>query len=260
MVQQYDPLRYLPTDEDLPSSDETPVDNELQNLIPNLLLIILATIWDDRQDWFFGVDMGIYYIPEPPYVPIIPDGFLSLGVERRKRGDQGRLSYLLWRENNIPPILVLEVISEAYNGEYDTKMTKYVQLGVLYYVVYNHNRRQRKNHEPFEVYRLDNDRYVKQSGEPFWMPEAGIAIGRGQGTYAAWEREWLYWFDEHGDRYPTPDEQAALAEQQAALAEQQAARAEQQAARAEQQAARERQLREELLAKLRDRGIDPDTL
>lgn len=112
MVQQYDPLRYLPTDEDLPSSDETPVDNELQNLIPNLLLLILATIWDDRQDWFFGVDMGVYDIPTPPYVPIIPDGFLSLGVERRKRGDQGHLSYLLWRENNIPPILVLETVSE----------------------------------------------------------------------------------------------------------------------------------------------------
>jgi Uma2 family endonuclease len=238
MVQQYDPLRYLPTDEDLPSSDETPVDNELQNLIPNLLLTILATIWGDRQDWFFGVDMGLYYISEPPYVPIIPDGFLSLGVERRTRGDQGRLSYVLWRENNIPPILVLETVSETYNGEYDTKMAKYIQLGVLYYVIYNHSR-QRPNHEPFEVYRLDNDRYVKQSGEPFWMPEVGLAIGRGQGTYAAWEREWLYWFDENGDRYPTPDEQAALAEQQAA---------------------HERQLREELLAKLRDRGIDPDTL
>jgi Uma2 family endonuclease len=238
MVQQYDPLRYLPTDEDLPSSDETPVDNELQNLIPNLLLTILATIWGDRQDWFFGVDMGIYYIPEPPYVPIIPDGFLSLGVERRTRGDQGRLSYVLWRENNIPPILALETVSETYNGEYDTKMAKYIQLGVLYYVIYNHSR-QRPNHEPFEVYRLDNDRYVKQSGEPFWMPEVGLAIGRGQGTYAAWEREWLYWFDENGDRYSTPDEQAALAEQQAA---------------------NERQLREELLAKLRDRGIDPNTL
>ncbi|MBW4693508.1 MAG: Uma2 family endonuclease [Lyngbya sp. HA4199-MV5] len=238
MVQQYDPLHYLPTDEDLPSSDDTPVDNELQNLIPNLLLTILATIWDDRQNWFFGVDMGIYYIPEPPYVPIIPDGFLSLGVERRKRGGRGRLSYVLWRENNVVPLLVLETVSETYNGEYDTKMAKYVELGALYYVIYNHSR-QRPNHEPFEVYRLEKDRYVKQSGEPFWMPEAGIAIGRGQGTYAAWEREWLYWFDENGNRYPTPDEQAAIAAQQAA---------------------HERQLREELLAKLRDRGIDPETL
>lgn len=55
-----------------------------------------------------------------------------------------------------------------------------------------------------------------------------------------------YWFDENGDRYSTPDERTALAEQAVTFAEQ--------------QAAQERQLREELLAKLRDRGIDPNTL
>ena len=44
MVQSQPPLR-LPTSEELPCSDETPVDNELQNLIPNLLLTSLAFIW-----------------------------------------------------------------------------------------------------------------------------------------------------------------------------------------------------------------------
>jgi hypothetical protein len=33
---KYDPLQ-LPSEEELPCSDDTPVDNELQNLIPNLL-------------------------------------------------------------------------------------------------------------------------------------------------------------------------------------------------------------------------------
>lgn len=36
---QYNPLRYLPTAEELPDSDDTPVDNELQILIPNLLTL-----------------------------------------------------------------------------------------------------------------------------------------------------------------------------------------------------------------------------
>ncbi|BAY25015.1 hypothetical protein NIES2100_48140 [Calothrix sp. NIES-2100] len=44
-------------------SDDTPVDNELQNLIPNLLAAILALAWNDRTDWYFGVDLGIYYAP-----------------------------------------------------------------------------------------------------------------------------------------------------------------------------------------------------
>ena len=33
---KYNPLACLPSAEELPDSDDTPVDNELQNLIPNL--------------------------------------------------------------------------------------------------------------------------------------------------------------------------------------------------------------------------------
>ena len=70
---QYNPWQYLPTAEELPDSDDTPVDNELQNLIPNLLLASLALIWPERMDWFFGVDMGIYYIPQRYPEPLVPD-------------------------------------------------------------------------------------------------------------------------------------------------------------------------------------------
>jgi hypothetical protein len=35
----------LPSTADLPCSDDTPVDNEDQNFLPNLLLFILEYIW-----------------------------------------------------------------------------------------------------------------------------------------------------------------------------------------------------------------------
>jgi len=54
---------YLQTAEELPDSDQTPVDKDLQNDIPNLLLSLLRLIWAERQDWHFGVDMGIYDDP-----------------------------------------------------------------------------------------------------------------------------------------------------------------------------------------------------
>ena len=76
----YDPNLCLPSAEDLPDSDDTPVDNELQGLVPGLLKSILAWVWKERWDWFFGVDMGIYYDPDLP--AIVPDGFLSLGIPR----------------------------------------------------------------------------------------------------------------------------------------------------------------------------------
>ncbi len=249
----YNPLQYLPSSTELPCSDDTPVDNELQNLIPNLLLAILAVVWEKRLDWFFGVDMGIYYVPgQYPQIPVIPDGFLSLGVERRK-SQRGRLSYVLWEEDYIMPILMLEVVSHNYGQEYDAKKTKYAQMGVLYYVVYNPEYWVRDKREPFEVYRLTNSEYVLQQGEPVWMPEIGLGIGRGQGIYAGWQREWLYWFDQQGNRFPTPDEQAQQAQQQAQQAQQQLEQAQQQLEQA-------RQLREDLFTRLREKGIDPDTL
>ncbi|MEL6165793.1 MAG: Uma2 family endonuclease, partial [Cyanobacteria bacterium J06628_3] len=93
---EYNLPRYLPSAEELPDSDETPVDNELQELIPGLLKAILLILWGERMDWFFGVDMGVYYHPDKP--PIVPDGFLSLGVERFY-DEELRPSYVLWDEN-----------------------------------------------------------------------------------------------------------------------------------------------------------------
>jgi Uma2 family endonuclease len=236
---KYDSQMLLPSAEDLPDSDDTPVDNELQDLIPSLLKAVLAMAWPDRMDWFFGVDMGIYYDPKQP--AIVPDGFLSLGVERIIDKDL-RLSYVLWEEKTVP-ILVLEVVSQTQRGEHTTKKEKYAEMGVLYYAVYSHRRRRKP---PLEVSRLVDGCYVLQQGSPVWMPEIGLGIGREQGTYQGITREWLYWYDERGQRLLTPEERARQAEQRARQAEQQARQAEQQAHR--------------LAEELRRRGIDPDSL
>ena len=214
---RYDPRHCLPSAAELPDSDDTPVDNELQNLIPNLLEAILAIAWATRSDWFFGVDMGVYFDPDQP--AIVPDGFLSLGVERFV-GEEGRLSYVLWEEDGIPPILALEVVSKTYGGEYERKKAIYAQLGILYYVIYVPSRQGRRRKKPLEVYRLVNGTYELQPDERVWMPELGLAIGRDRGTYLGRTREWLYWYDENGDRLPTPEELAIRERQRADQAEQ----------------------------------------
>ncbi len=216
----------LPSSQELPCSDETPVDNEIQNYIPNLLLTILGSIWKERSDWFFAVDMGIYYLLKGARQPVIvPDGFLSLGVQRQKNNSL-RLSYVLWEENGTPPVWVLEIVSKTYNREYEEKMTRYSELGVLYYIIYNPDYWQRDGHKPFEVYRLIQGKYVLQQGEPFWMPELGLGIGREFGNYTGCEREWLYWYDREGNRYPTPEENRDLQQERAERAEQRAEQAE----------------------------------
>lgn len=183
--------------------------------------------------------MGIYYLPTAPRKSIVPDGFLSLGVERRRRPPNGRLSYVLWEENWTPPILVVEIVSQTYGGEYDIKMGKYLDLGVLYYVIYNPEYWQRDNHAPFEVYRRVDDEFVLQSQEQFWIPELQLGIGVAAGIHKGWERDWLFWFDQAGSRFPTPDERIEQAERQA-----------QQAGQALQ----------DLRYRLQQQGIDPDNL
>jgi Uma2 family endonuclease len=211
---QSDPKLRLPTSDELPDSDGLPVDNELHTLVPNLLGLILGFIWGQRFDWFFGVNMGIYHTTGiNPRVPIVPDGFLSLGVERI-RGNQLRKSYVVWEESDIVPIFVLEIVSQTPGGEYDDKISIYAKLGVLYYVIYNPDFWRRDQQEPFEVYQLVNGSYQRQIGEPFWMPEIGLGIGRGIGSHRGLQREWLYWFDQRGNRILTPEELLARYQEQ----------------------------------------------
>ncbi|MDR9404358.1 MAG: Uma2 family endonuclease [Halothece sp. Uz-M2-17] len=229
----YSRLQNLPTAKDLPDSDDTPVDNELQELIPHLLKSILALIWSNRWDWYFGIDMGIYY--DPNESAIVPDGFLSLGVPRVK-DENLRLSYVLWEEEHVP-ILALEVISKTSNQEYTKKKEIYQKIGIQYYVIYN-PQRQRKPR--LEVYSLENQEYVLLGNQsPVWLDKIGLGIGLDRGTDQGVTREWLYWYDENGERFLTPEERSRQAEFEKQQAETKA---------------------ERYAKRLRELGIDPDSL
>jgi Uma2 family endonuclease len=243
-------LKNLPTSDELIGSDDTPVDNEDQNFVPNVLLFLLEYVWKSRDDWYFAVDMGVYHTTGvSPRVPVIPDGFLSLGVERRKGGGS-RKSYILWEEDYVAPILALEVVSQTPGDEYDQKLEIYRKLDVKYYVIYNPIFWRRDGHLPLEVYKLVDDDYQLQLGEPFWMPEIGLGIGRCVLPSDRLRREVLSWFDERGDRYLSAEEQERQRTEQERQAKEQA----------QQRAEQERQQRERLEAFLRSQGIDPNQL
>lgn len=111
------------------------------------------------------------------------------------------------------------------------------------YVIYAPGRGKRRKREPFEVYRLVEGQYVQQTGEPVLIP-IGLAIGR-RGIYLGRTREWLYWYDQQGNRLPTPEEMARETER---------------AAMAEQRAEIERQRADILASRLREMGVNPDNL
>jgi Uma2 family endonuclease len=283
----------LPTAAELPDSDETPVDNELQNETPNILLEILRWIWRDRSDWFWGIDMAVYYEPDLQHPEdsevIVPDGFLALGLRQRRPDADGRSSYPIWQEK-VLPILALEVVSKTYNKEYSDKLTKYQALGILYYVIYNpfSGKRPHKKRQFMEVYKLIDGKYellpltiLPEGGRMVWLDEVGLGIGYERGMRGDWQRDWLYWYDRSGVKYPTDSERAEqerlitrqerLAKEQAeAIALQEKLAKEQAEAialqeklakeRAEAIAEQERQEKERLAAYLRSLGINPDEI
>ena len=284
MVTAPSKYRHLPTARELPCSDETPVDNELQNDIPNILLNLLRLIWSDRQDWFWGVDMCYYYEPNlnqpKKSKSIVPDGFLAIGVPRRQDDETpegGRLSYVLWQEK-VKPILALEVVSKKYNGEYDLKLALYKKLGILYYVIYNPLSGRRglyKTRQSLEVYKLIDDKYelqpsvalLQEAGKVVWMPEIGLGIGCEYRVYGNWDREWVYWYDRHNVRYATAEERAEkermIARQERMVAHQERMIAHQERLakqKAEQGQLQAEQKAERLAEKLRSLGIDPDQM
>jgi Putative restriction endonuclease len=280
----------LPTADDLPCSDGKPVDSILQELLPGLLKAILIWLWQERTDWLFGIDLGFHYRHGIP--PVAPDGMLCLGV-KKDDSENLRSSYVLWQENVIP-LFALEVISKTAGGERTEKMDIYESVGILYYLIYAPLLKRKTK---FQLYKLIEGEYVLQSDgkQPYWMPEIGLGIGVERLIYLNTEREWLFWYDEQGQRYLTPSERMteekkrAEAEKQRAEAEKQRAEAEKQRAEmekqraemekqraeiekhraeaAEQESATERQraeVAEQGIATLRKRllelGVDPDSL
>lgn len=107
---------------------------------------------------------------------------------------------------------------------------------MLYYVVYNPEYWRRDGQMPFEVYKLVNGSYQLQIGEPYWMPEIGLGIGRARDIPDLDLPEVLCWFDHSGRRYLIPEELAEQERQRADAAQQQVA---------------------ELLARLRELGKEP---
>jgi Uma2 family endonuclease len=277
-IEDFDFPDGLPTAEDLPCSDDTPVDSELQELIPGLLKAILLDLWRDRTDWLFSIDMAFYYKPKDKSTNVAPDGLLSLGL-KSPPDENLRSSYVLWDEKVIPQF-ALEIVSKTAGREYTDKFKIYQSIGILYYLVYSPLRKRKSK---FQLYQLIDGEYVLQSdgSKPYWMPEVGLGIGAENQSYGNNQREWLYWYDEDDVRYPTPMERVEQSEQHAAAESQRAnieaaarteaeqlATAEAAARSAESQRANTeaaariaaQQENEALRQRLRELGIDPDSI
>jgi len=227
----------------LVTEDDTPVDNIFSERQMALLRETLYTSWTGPGEGRTFVAMGNVALFATNFLPpLVPDLLLSLDVSLP---DEPMLkehrSYFLWLYGK-PPEVVIEIVSNRKGNELGDKLLDYARLGVSYYVVYDPEGE--ISREPLRVFTRQGARFVETTER--WLAEVNLGLTTWRGEYDGMEDTWLRWVDRAGTLLATGPE-AKLQEQQ---------RTEQERQRAEQ----ERQRAELLAAKLRELGIDPDSI
>jgi len=195
-------------------------------------------------DWLFVNDPNVFVAGDLLWYPVegnnklrqAPDTMVVFG---RPKGDRG--SYQQWKEDNIPPQVVFEVISPGNTiAEMTRKFQFYERYGVEEYYLYDPDR-------------LNLEGFVRRDGwldavdaiEGWVSPRLGI-------RFSLTDDGQLLLYRPDGQPFETYEQIAERAEQERARAEQERARAEQERARAD---AAEQEI-ERLKAQLRAMGHD----
>ncbi|MEM8639732.1 MAG: Uma2 family endonuclease [Cyanobacteria bacterium P01_G01_bin.54] len=277
---QTQPILALPDHTQLPETDGTFVKNFQEHpqslLLTDSLQPVLAALHTDGR-YAIGQDCGIYWrLTNPPERGAeAPDWFYVPNVPPLLDG-QRRRSYVLWQET-VAPLIVIEFVSGNGAEERDAtspfiedeakagKFWVYEQaIRVPFYAIYEVDK------AAVEVYELVANRYQRCAPNErghFSIPALSVELGIWQGEYLNQQLPWLRWWDYHGNLLLNGDERAEQekqrAEQEKQRAEQEKQRAEQEKQRAEQEkqrAEQEKQRADRLAEKLRQLGIDPDSL
>ncbi len=265
----------LPTHLDLPSTDDKPLDNGFQlwqaMLLMDAIIPHLSRLHPDGR-YYLASDHGIYYqITDPPLDGCkAPDWFYVPNVSPSAADASYRNSYVMWQEL-VRPAVVMEFVSDSSRGsEYDRtpergKFWVYERvIGASYYVIYD------PREVKLEVYHLDDVEYeLMQPDERgfYLIKPLNLNLGMHYSTYGGCTSNFLRWFDLEGELLPTNEErvveESSRAEEYAKHAEFQKRRADQEreiANREKQHALREKERADLLAAKLRELGVDPDSL
>jgi Uma2 family endonuclease len=221
----------IPKDVIFPSgdlySDEPPLESDLHRLQMTLLIQCLEWLWQNRHDFYASGNITIYYSPRQLKSQDFrgPDFFVVLGTERKPRK-----SWAVWEEDGKYPNVIIEVLSDS-TAATDRNLKKQIYQDTFRtpeYFWFD------PNNLEFAGFVLVAGKY--QALEPnlqgwLWSQQLELFLGV--------EQENLRFFTAGGELVPTPKE----------VAEQEVQRAEQ-----------EKQRAERLAAKLRELGVDPDTI
>ncbi len=256
----------LPTMYDLPSEnpEEPGVPDQFHDFQADLLSESYHLNDYSAEQILTAADLNLYFDSKNPQWYKRPDWYAVVGVPNLYHGQDLRSSYVVWDEG-VAPFIVVELLSPSTeaedlgrtkenSGEPPPKWKVYEQiLKIPYYILFD------KRTDKLQGFRLINGKYqpLDLVKERLWIPELKVGLGLWQGIYQGSKRQWLRWYDATGHWIPTPLEHEQQAKEQERFAKEQERRAKEQERFAKEQ---ERRAKERLAAKLRELGIDPDTI
>jgi Uma2 family endonuclease len=216
----------------LPDSDGEPLETPWHFSSIALLKEVLAWHWRDREDFFVGGNMFVYYSLDRLLRPQFrgPDFFYVAGVDRRKHRDK----WVFWTEESKSPDLIIEFLSPSTaKVDRTTKKDLYEKnWKTAEYFCYDPDLGE------LEGWRLEGGRYKEMAADErgwMWSEQLGLWLGKWSGEFHGLDAVWLRFYDAQGQRILLPAEsekeradrerkRAEVAEQRAETAEQELAR------------------------------------
>jgi len=192
---------------DLIFDDGEPLETNRHRLAMNTLIRSLQQAWADRNDFFTGGNMFIYYSSAQARNRDFrgPDFFAVLDID----GSYPRQGWVVWEEGGRYPDVIVELMSSS-TAEVDTGVKKTIYEQVFKtrnYFVFDPF-----NPNSLQGWHLDaNQRY--QPLEPneqgwLWCQTLGFWLGTWEGTIDREPAVWLRLYDQAGNLAPLPEEAA----------------------------------------------------
>jgi len=225
--------------------DDTPVDNFQSEVQQRLLVEPLYSSKALPTPFLAAANVGVFYRIKGD--PIVPDVFLSLGVQRATDFSQRRdRSYFVWEFGKVPEVCIEIVSNQEGNelalsrkaqqeGKTQSKKDIYAQIGVSFYVVFDPLQQIQSEAEMngalLRVWTIASGQYVELTpsegittvGQFVWLETVGVGLMLWEGQFEEEvTRLWLRWCNRDGQPLPTGAE-GQMIERQRAEAERQRA-------------------------------------
>lgn len=186
-------------------SDEPEMESSLHYLQLALLVASLEWLWRDRQDFFVGANLTIYFSRQQLKHRDFrgPDFFLVKNTARKPRR-----SWVVWEEDGRYPDVIIELLSES-TAAVDRREKRDLYGRVFHTPEYFYFSPENLEFAGFKLHLGQYEAIEPNAQGWLWSEELGLFLG-------VWEGE-LRYFSLDGTLIPSPAEVAEAERQNAAL-------------------------------------------